>query len=145
MLRLKCQVYSFLRYARAVYAVVVCLSASLSVKSKYCIETTGRTEIFFDIKASFHTLCYNRVPPKPRVFLSGTLSQTLDSENFAAAIRSCCQQNSSTVELVDNTYDDRRIAAAHYMSVNCKPLTPLPQHLLQTWISRLANPLKCAD
>jgi len=25
--------------------------------------------------------------------------------------------------------------AAHYMSVNCKPLTPLPRHLLQTWQS----------
>ena len=38
---------------------------------------------------------------------SGTLSQTLDSENFATASRSRCQRHSSsssTVELVDDIY-----------------------------------------
>ena len=35
---------------------------------------------------------------------SGTLSQTLDLQNCATASRSRCQQNSSTMELVDDTY-----------------------------------------
>jgi len=43
---------------------------------------------------------------KITVLPSGTLPQTLDLENFATASR-CCQQNSSTVELVDRTYDGR--------------------------------------
>jgi len=41
-------------YARAVYAVVVCLSVCLSVTSRYCIETTGRIEHLFGMRASFH-------------------------------------------------------------------------------------------
>jgi len=52
-----------------------------------------------------------RVPPKIRVLPSGTLSQTLDIENFASASRSCRQQNSWTVELVKHTYDCRRVVA----------------------------------
>jgi len=59
----------------------------------------------------------------------------LRTEKFAAASQLCCQQNSSTFELVDNTYDDRRMVAAQYTSVNCNPLTPFRQHLLQTWQS----------
>ena len=49
--------------------------------------------------------CYQEiwVSPKDRVLPCGTLSQTPDSENIAAASRSRCQQNSSTVELVDDT------------------------------------------
>ena len=39
---------------------------------------------------------------------SGILFQALDLENFATTGRSCCQQNPSTVELVDHTYDGRR-------------------------------------
>jgi len=53
-------------------------------------------------------LCSNeiRVPPKIRVLPSGTLPNILDLENFATASRSCCQQNSSTVEFVDHIYDN---------------------------------------
>ena len=46
-----------------------------------------------------------------RVIFSGTLSETLDLENFATASRRYNQQNSSTVELSDHTYDGRRIMA----------------------------------
>jgi len=35
----------------------------------------------------------------------------LDLENFATADRSCCQQNLSTVEFVDHTYESGRIVA----------------------------------
>ena len=53
--------------------------------------------------------CYKEiwVPPRiraVRVLLSGILSQTLDSQDFAVASRLCCQQNSSTVELIDDSY-----------------------------------------
>ena len=48
-----------------------------------------------------------RVSPKIRVLNAGTLSQTLDLENFATA----SQQNSLTVELVDHSRDDRHVVA----------------------------------
>ena len=44
---------------------------------------------------------------KVPVLPSGT-SEIMDLENFATASRSCCQQNSSTVELVDHTNDSRQ-------------------------------------
>ena len=44
------------------------------------------------------------VSRKIRALSYGNLPQTLDFESFATACRSCCQQNSSTVELVDDTY-----------------------------------------
>ena len=59
------------------------------------------------------------------VLFSGTLSQTLDFKHFATASRWRCHQIVSTVELVDDTFDGRRIVAVYYTSVNCNPLTPL--------------------
>jgi len=44
------------RYASAEYAVVVCLSVRPFVTRRYCIETTGRIGLVFDIDASFHTV-----------------------------------------------------------------------------------------
>jgi len=35
----------------------------------------------------------------------------MDSETFTAASRLCCQQDSSTVELADHTYDGQRVVA----------------------------------
>ena len=51
-------------------------------------------------------LCFKEmwVSRKIKVLLSGTLNL----ENFAIASRSCCQQNLSTVELLDHTYGGRR-------------------------------------
>jgi len=85
---------------------------SVSVTSRHrChrIETTSRIELDFGTEASFHlypTPCCEEfwVSPKIRVLPSGTLSRTLDLENFATVSRSRCQQNSATVELVDDTY-----------------------------------------
>jgi len=57
----------------------------------------------------------NGTPPP-----GNSLSQT-PVENFATASRSCCQQNSSTVELVYDTTCDGR----HVVAVNRNPLTPL--------------------
>ena len=63
------------------------------------------------------------------VIPSGTLSQTLDLENFVTASRPRCQQNSSTVELVDDTYDGRRVVAVYCKSVNYNALIPLLRFL----------------
>ena len=99
----------------AVYAVVARPSARLSVRlsvtSRYCVETTGRIEVVFgmEILSTYLTLWYKEmwVSPKITVLPCGTLSQTLDLDNFATASRSRCQQHSSsssTVEFVDDTY-----------------------------------------
>ena len=45
------------------------------------------------------------VRPQIRILPSGSLFQTLDFKNIATASRCFCQRNSSTVELVDHTYD----------------------------------------
>jgi len=116
------------------YLLSSCVRPSPSVTSRYCIETTGRIELVFSIEASFphRTLCGKEiwVSPKVRALTFRTLSQTLDFKNFATAIRSHCQENSSSssmVELVDDTYvyDNRQVVAVYYKSVNCNPLIPL--------------------
>jgi len=93
------------------YAIVLCLSMFSYHKSLFW--RNGRT----NRAVSWHeklclALYYKdiRVPPKIRILFSGTLPRTLDSQNFATAGGSCSQQNSSTVELVDHTDDDRRVA-----------------------------------
>jgi len=46
----------------------------------------ARIELIFRVHISVDLLrCEIRVPPKIRVFSSGTLSQTMDLENFATA------------------------------------------------------------
>jgi len=88
---------------------------SVSVSACYKLELYGKdwTIRRFELPPIYPTLCCNqiRVSLKIRVLPSGTLSQTLDSENFARASRSCFQQNSSTVKLVDHTRDGRRVVA----------------------------------
>jgi len=79
---------------RGIYChrVSVCLCLSVSVTIRYCVETTGQIEVVFVMDVCCKEMC---VPPKIRALPSGTLSQTLDLENFAAAGGSRCQQNSS--------------------------------------------------
>ena len=111
------------------------------VTSRYCIETTGRIELIVGIglPSTDPTLCYKEicVSPKISVLPSGTLSQTSDLENFATASRSRCQQ---LVVVVDDgracwrrLYDNQRVVAVYYTSINCNPLTPFD--LL--WICRI--------
>jgi len=118
-------------YASAVFAIVVCLSVRQSVcrsvTSRYCIETTGR--IWARV---WHGDFLSHIPlsPKIRALPSGTLSQTLDLENFATASRSRCQRNSSssTVEFVDDTYttiDKESWLSTTSRSTSCNPLTPI--------------------
>ena len=84
----------------------VCSSVSVSVTSHSFIETAERIELVFlawKLLSTNPTLCLQklRVLPNIRVLSSGTLVVG----TFATASRLCCQQSSSTVELVDHTYD----------------------------------------
>ena len=49
----------------------------------------------------------------------------LELKNFATVSRSGRQQNSSTVEPVDHTYDGRRVVAVYYTSLKRNTLTQL--------------------
>jgi len=83
---------------------------------------------------STYKCCYEEiwVSPTIRVLPSKTsLSQTPDLENFATASRdrvvnkSCrCRRRRSSL-LTTPRYDNRRVVAVYYKSVNCNPLTPL--------------------
>jgi len=82
----------------------------LSVTSRSSIETTKRIDIVFGIDAFFLLLLRSAVSAKVAILPFRTASQTLDLENFATARRSCLgQQNSSTVELADDTCGGRRV------------------------------------
>ena len=98
------------------------LSAATSrIVSKRMDEYESSWVLARKLYSTLYTLCCKeiRAPPKIiRVLPSGTLPQTLDLENFAAANRSRCQQNSSTVELVD---DRRRVVAVYYTSNSIRP------------------------
>ena len=79
-----------------VLAVALCLTVCLSVTSQCSIKTDGRIQHeYFLPPICYPTVCritklYNksRVFTKIRVFASGTLSITLDLENFATTSRS---------------------------------------------------------
>ena len=91
-----------LRHCRLLYMprpVSISVNVSQVGRSEFCRNRAGYTEILVNN------------PPQMRVIFSGTLSETLDLENFATASRRYNQQNSSTVELVDHTYDGRRVMA----------------------------------
>jgi len=81
------------------------LSVRPSVTSRYCIETTGAGFWCGGFLAVVSDCLVRKFGylQEVRVLFSGTLSQTLDLENFAMASQSHCRQNSSTVELVDDT------------------------------------------
>ena len=92
-----------LRHCRLLYMprpVSISVHVSQVGRSEFCRNRAGYTEILV-----------NNPPPQMRVIFSGTLSETLDLENFVTASRRYNQQNWSTVELSDHTYDGRRIMA----------------------------------
>jgi len=117
-------IFTAQRYASAVLAIALCLSVCLSV----CLSQVGvvskrmneSTWVFWH--KSFLRLILHRVLRKFGYLQNnGTLSKTLDFENFATASQSCSQQNSSTVELVDHTYDGRRVGGSTHtlLHVGC--------------------------
>ena len=81
------------------------------------------------LPSTYPTLCCEDIwiSSKISILASGTLSRTADLEKFAAASRSRCQQ----LVVIDSPvcrqhlYDNRRVVAVYYKSVNCSILTPL--------------------
>jgi len=90
----------FARDAILAMALCLCLSVCLSVTSQSCIETDERIEQFltWELPSTYPILRYKQI-----LVFSKTLSQDVNLQNFATASRSCCQQSSSTIELVDYT------------------------------------------
>ena len=79
---------------------LIAMSARLFVSRvlcDMCVTCRSSAETAARIKLVF-TLSFKEIwlPPKLRVLSSGTLSQTLDLENFATPSRSRCQRNSAT-------------------------------------------------
>ena len=103
------------------------------LSSCVCLSQAGTVSKRLDESSWFWHVGF--LPPIPHRVIKKfgylELSQTQDS-NFATASRSCCQQNSSTVELVDDTYDGRR--DVYHPSVNCNPLlTPSLRFVVDLW------------
>jgi len=100
--------------------VSVCLSVCLSQVGVVSKRMNESSWVFWH--KSFLRLILHRVLRKFGYLQNnGTLSKTLDFENFATASQSCSQQNSSTVELVDHTYDGRRVGGSTHtlLHVGC--------------------------
>jgi len=103
---------------------VVCPSVRPSVRHKPVLYRNDLTDRGgFGTGASFdlhHTVLEGNSDnfKNTGILLSGSLSQTRDLENFAVASRWLCQQNSSTVELVDRTYANRRVVAGRTYSLS---------------------------
>ena len=101
---------SFVRSRVETKSVALCLylSVSLSFTSPSSTKMFKRIALFlaWRLLSTFPLLCLTeiRVSSKLRNF-----PQTLDLENLVTVSRSCYQQNLSTVETVDHTYDGRRV------------------------------------
>ena len=110
--------------ARYMLSSCVCPFVSLSQTGVVSKRLNGSSWFRY---GSFLPLCCKeiRVSPKIRVFPSATLSQILYLKGFARVSRSCCQQSSWTVEIVDHTYDSRRVARLTHTSVDRNALTAL--------------------
>jgi len=110
--------------------VSVCLSVCLSVCHKpvaqYCLETTGRIELVLTrrLLSTYPTVCCKEIRISLKI-RNSVPNSGLRNFHFATASRLNCQQNLSTIEFVDDTYDRRRVVAVYFTSVNCNPLTPL--------------------
>ena len=128
------------RYASAVYAMALCPSVRppvcLYVHHKSVLYRNDQTDRAGFWHGSYPKLCYKEIwiPPKILVLPAGTLPHILDLEYFATASRRCGQQDSSTVEPVDYTYDDRArrgwMHSVYYTLVSCNRLTPLLRFVL---------------
>ena len=82
-------------------------SVCLSVINRYCIEASRQIELVFGVEVSFHLFhCVMRKFGclQKQGYCPLKLCPKLWSlENFATVSRLCCQQNPSTVEVVDDT------------------------------------------
>ena len=110
-------------YRATLFAVITCRSVRPSVTSRYCIETTGRIELVFGMKASFYLCCKEiRVSPEIRVLPSGTLSETPDLDNFATESRSRCRLNETQCSVLRfSGHEQRRSDKAKRSSRHATP------------------------
>jgi len=104
------------------YSSAVC-SSCMSVRLSFCLSHAGivskrlnGSSCFwrrsFLSRFTYPTLCYKDSGISKIRYFHLELFQSLEFKKIATASRSCCQQNSSTVELVDRTCDGRRVVAA---------------------------------
>jgi len=86
---------------------MLAMTLCLSVTGQSSVKTAERNELDFGMGGSFKLLLKGNTG----MFKIRELFETVDLENFATTSRSrsCRQQNSSTVELVDHTYNGRRV------------------------------------
>ena len=65
-------------------------TTQMSVTRQYSIKTTGWIELVlvWRLPSAYLTLCYKEIRPSPKIraLPSGTMSQTLDTENFVRAL-----------------------------------------------------------
>ena len=117
---------------------------SLSVRPSVChkpvlCRNDWTNQAGFGTEVSFHpshtVLSGNSVISKTRVLGSGTLSRIQDLENFSTSNRSCCQQNSLTVEHVDGTCDRRRTWLL--VVVDCVQFVPIVVREIMTAVAEL--------
>jgi len=133
--------------ARYFLSSCVCLSVWLAVCHKPVLcrnDWTNRADFgtWVSFYLSYIVLLRNSSISKIRVLPFEYLSQTLDLENFAAAIRSCFQQNSSTVELVDDRRSTRRGCLLH---TRRPPLTVNPSNSIISICCGFVVQLNCSD
>jgi len=134
------QIGFYQRNAMLARVLAMTLCRRLSVTSRCSTEMDGRIQLVLACRllSTYPTLCCKEthVSAKITVVPSGTLSHTLDLEKLATTSRPCCQQNSSTVEFVDDTYVGRRVVAVYCKLVNCNPLSPHPRSVVDLLLTR---------
>ena len=133
------------RYTSTVFAVVICLSvpppsvrlSQAGTVSEWLVVSSCWV-LAWKLPSTYPTLCYREiwVSPKIRVLPSGTLSQTRDLDNFATVSQSCCQRNSSTVDLVDHTYKGRWVGVKRNLLT---PILRLVVHLFYNFFLQLCS------
>jgi len=91
---------------------IVCVCPSVRL-SHIVSERHDESGWFFGVEASFnvsYTLGCKKIRASPKIRVASLGNFVPNSglrESFATTRRSCCERNSSTVELVDHTYDRR--------------------------------------
>jgi len=135
--------------ARHLLSSCVCLDICLSVTSRYCIKTTGRIELSFSMEASSHLIAHCVIrrfeyfrkqgyfPLIPLKLCSKLWTWKISPRQVDRVVN----ESSSTVELVDDTYDGRSVVAIYYTSINRNPLTP---YIDLFWICCTSCSYSCA-
>ena len=111
-------VFTAWRTASAAYATALCPCQSVRHKSEF-YRNGWTNRAGFGMGASYTVLQGNSGRPTSEN-KSMKFAPNSGRTNFATANRSSCQQNSSTVELADHTYDNRRVVAGRTQFITCR-------------------------